>query len=315
MSRSRVLSLVVGGLLGGSAVLAPGAGAAPSSCQVHELPVPEGSTDAHFRGASNDGRTLLGEAISGQRTVPVLWRDGRIVGRIDDAPGPLLDLNAPGAGVGSGSRPWVYENGRVRELPGGANPLALNDAGQLAGTRSEESGATVPVTWPAGADRPVDLPGGPGKARDISQDGTIVGEAGTDPAPHVWRPDGTSAPLPMPPEVPANVQVVQVSGPWVVGAAPDGTLVRWNLDSGSAEVTPNAVVGGHTGVNERGWTLGSQDGGTQAVVFADGQVLRLPGLPEFPTHYADSISADGTVIGGTASTSKGPSKPVYWTCS
>ena len=127
-----------------------------------QLPLPSGMNQAEVTGSSPDGKTLLGFA-SDEGTSPkavVIWRNGKIVDTIRDAPGPLSDVNSHGVAVGnyltdqSDSRSWIYEDGKVRELPGDVTVNAINDAGQMVGSRMAptENGPpiSVPVTWQPG---------------------------------------------------------------------------------------------------------------------------------------------------------------------
>lgn len=327
LSRLVAVGSVIAGSAAASLVLLSPAGAegqeqVPTSCEVHELPLPPGGIEGSVTGSSPDGRTLVGEVTTegtprGQTVV--IWRDGKIVDTVDNAPNTLSDINSNGVAVGGfydeygDDRPWVYDNGRIRELPGDVAPNAINDSGLIAG--SEADGAVV---WPAGSDDPVALKkGAPGAAYDLSEDGTIVGkaagEAGTDAV--FWQ-HGAPGLLPRPEGTPLrdNLAAFEINGPWVVGAGPEQT-VRWNLETGATETIPNVSAAEHSGINERGWIVGSQQSGNQAVMIADGHTFVLPPFKSYPLHYADSISADGSVIGGTAVIPKGESKPVYWSCS
>ncbi|WP_338601333.1 hypothetical protein [Saccharopolyspora sp. SCSIO 74807] len=327
--------VALGGVLAGSVALAPvpavaePQAAAPTECRIHELPMPPGATKGNVSGGSPDGRTLVG-TVEGTPSdlVHVVWRDGEILETPGNLPDRLEDVNSDGVAVGGifdeygERRPYVYRDGEVRVLPGHVTPRGINDTGQIVGFRSDAAGE-VPVSWAPGSDQPVDLPGPPGVAEDVAADGTAVGTvAGETPgAPtngFVWRPDGTSAALPRPEGIPANehLEAHQINGPWVIGSGSSGEI-RWNLDTGTAEVIPNTIFDSGA-INEQGWVAAarrdSEGRAATATLFADGQQVPLPGINNWDLS-ASSISPDGSVIGGTALLSRGPSKPVSWTCS
>lgn len=334
--KSRNIPGLAGRALAGSIVLVlasvSAADAAPSPtgdpgtaprCQIHELPLPEGSDAAVVSAASPDGTTLYG-FVPGAREV-VVWKDGEIT-EILDMPSAPVDVNAHGAAVGghldepTGSHAWVFENGKVRELPGDVTPHAINDDGLIVGSRvaPDRSSVIVPTSWQPGSDEPVDLQPRPsGEAYDVADDGTAVGtgSGGDGQLGFVWRQRGDSGPLPRPEGVPerASMSARAINGPWILGAA-DGTAVRWNLDSGQTDLAEGVEINEHSALNQRGWFVGTR--GYDAVLAVDGEVTGLPGLGERYMHHPESLSADGTVIGGYATVPKAPAAevPVYWTC-
>ena len=342
VSKARTLPRLaaLGGVLAGSVALAPVPAiaepqaaaphaAAPAECRIHELPMPPDATKGNVSGGSPDGRTLVGtvEGATPTDLIHVVWRDGEILETPGNLPDRLEDVNSDGVAVGGifdeygERRPYVYRDGEVRVLPGHVTPRGINDAGQIVGFRSDAAGE-IPVSWAPGADQPVDLPGPPGVAEDVAADGTAVGTiAGEAPdAPtngFVWRPDGTSAALPQPEGVPENgsFEAHQINGPWVIGSGSNGGEVRWNLDTGATEVIPNTMFDSGA-INEQGWVAAAtrDSSGRAATLFADGQQVPLPGINNWELSTS-SISPDGSVLGGTASVSRGPSKPVFWTCS
>src|SRR5690606_21301427 len=88
-------------------------------------------------------------------------------------------------------------------VAGAAEARAINDAGQIVGTRDSRQ----PVIWHSADSAPVDLrlpdPGWRGEAIDIDEDGTVVGVVHSDDGRtergYVWFPDGTGRLLPDPP--------------------------------------------------------------------------------------------------------------------
>lgn len=330
---TRTLIGLVGlsGALAGSVVatapaVAAAGPAAPAACEIRELPLPAGTTEGGVAGASADGRTAVGRAVGHdpvQTEVGVVWRDGEIVDLPADLPDALTDVNSAGVAVGGifdeygDRRPYVLRDGEVHVLPGHVTPRGINDSGMIAGFRTDAAGE-VPVVWEPGSDQPVDLAGPRGTATDVSADGTVVGtvDGDTPDAPtngHVWRPDGTSAPLPRPAGVApgAHLEATGISGPWVVGSGPDGAI-RWNLDTGAAESVPGTIPGG-AAINERGELAAAAGSGQEAVLVDGEQRTPLPGLNGWWL-APSSVGPDGTALTGTAGMLKGPSKPVRWTC-
>lgn len=318
----------------------PGTPKPPSTCRIHELPLPKGADTATVSTASPDGRTLVGYAdvTDSLRTVGVLWRDGKIAATIPDIPGYVVDMNSRGdltgmAGDPSGPYPWVYSKGAVRKLTGGS-VNAIGADGTLVGSRLRPTPngppVSVPARWDPGSDKPVDLPMPSfetGEAADITDDGTIIGAVGIDP--FLWRPDGSSARLKRPGGAPAQerVEPLQASGSWAVGNDGHGGAARWRLGKGAPDVVPEAVpgvrydggVGGHgpLAINADGVVV-VQDG-YDAKVAGGGQVVTLPTLSSSNMNSPVSISADATVIGGSTVLNMNPgsgsfNQPIYWTC-
>ncbi|MEU6128603.1 hypothetical protein ABZ805_05450 [Saccharopolyspora sp. NPDC047091] len=320
----------LGGVLAGSVLVpAPVAAAepaAPAACEIRELPLPPGATRGGVGGASPDGRTAVGRAVREGPTqveTDVVWRDGEIATTYSDLPDSLTAVNSAGVAVGGifddygDRRPYVLRDGEVHVLPGHVTPRGINDSGKIAGFRTDGAGE-VPVVWEPGSDEPVDLAGPRGIATGISADGTVVGtvDGDTPDAPtngYVWRPDGTSAPLPRPAGVAPNahLEATGISGPWVFGGGPDGAI-RWNLDTGAAESIPDTFGAG--AINEQGVLAAPTHDSWEAVLVDGEQRTPLPGMNGWQLAVS-SISPDATVLTGAAGMLKGPSKPVRWTCS
>jgi hypothetical protein len=301
--RSRRVVSALAVVLAGAAVTAcggSGMAAQARTCERHVLPIPDDGMAATVYGATPDGLTLVGSVEPSADAPAVVWRDGGIA-RVIEAPGPLLDMNTAETGVGTAGSEvddgsWVYEAGEVRRLPGHGQATAIGVSGQIVGSRwAETSGGppiAVPAYWPSSRQELVDLPMASeesGEGTDVAADGTIVGAVGSEA--YVWLPDGTHGPLPRPEGVPSSepASAERISGSWVIGES--GGPVRWNLPTGAVERMD-----------------------------IDGHRVRLP-LPDgpgnLPPFFVDltSISADGTVVGGTTSERASLSEqPMWWRC-
>lgn len=191
----------------------PSRPAPPTGCVIERLPIPGEHPMSLVTGADPTGRFILGRSYPSRAAgaYPVLiWDDGRAT-RIT-LPGvdqSLTDVTTTGVAVGAGwddqgPEPYLVRNGRVTRLPvtGSANARAINEAGQIVGTRDGRQ----PVLWPAAGSAPVDLPlPGPdwrGEAVDIDEDGTVVGVISTADGRteqgYLWLPDRTGRVLPGP---------------------------------------------------------------------------------------------------------------------
>ncbi|HWS39289.1 MAG TPA: hypothetical protein VN408_41910 [Actinoplanes sp.] len=201
------VAIAAGGLLVLPRASAPaevaGPTAAPTSCEVQVLPLPDGVRSAVVNGSDSSGRYLAGRTEPAAD--PILWQNG--LPRKLDFPGDgrstLTDVNTGGTAVGWGFTadtdrnpvPYVYRQGVPTPLPApaGGRALAINDAGVIAG----ESDGTA-VRWPSSTASPVSLPV-PDDTKTslvvgIDDDGTVIGHA--DWRTFVWRPDGTRIELP-----------------------------------------------------------------------------------------------------------------------
>ncbi|MCD0444835.1 hypothetical protein LO763_14550 [Glycomyces sp. A-F 0318] len=293
---------------------------APQACAIETLPIPEGLRFTFVTGMSDDGSVVAYRAYPadhGYERYPLLYADGEVT----EVPIPgedqqIADVNASGDGAGftflDGVVPYAWRDGALVELAAedGGEANGINERGDIAGARGQYP--QVPVVWPAGGEKPVDLPlpegAGSGTATDIGEDGTVVGyyeDAEGDFTPYAWDADGTGAHLPLPDGVDpatAHAYVSDLNGDWASGylSAPglDGVGVVWNLAEGTAEVTG---LGGPVAVSAKGTAAGDafphaayQDQG--------GKPVELPGVWDPAENYfgdrADQISADGSVIAG-----------------
>ena len=330
---------------------------APASCTVSRLPEVRGHRESIVTGADPTGRYILGRSYPGAggspSRPPLIWDNGHMI--MVDMPGAdqaLNDINSHGLAVGDSfvsdkQVPWVYQNGKVTQLPGGydASAEAINEAGQIFGYRT--SGAqSVPVVWPSATAAPVDLamPSGyRGSMGGLDEDGTIASTLEIyqgDAKPYVWTPDGSSRQLPMPTVdgQPATGALVQdIRSGWAVGfigktiATANGqtagtSIVRWDTRTGAIRIEPG--LGVPVVVNKHGWMVGqaqrdARDPYSQQAAFVSDQgIVRLPDPPGYSgpdtVTNAQTISDDGTTIAGTVSrqgTADGSAiHAVMWRC-
>jgi hypothetical protein len=162
---------------------------------------------ADVTGGDQSGRWLVGftDSQNPEPAVPqslLVWRDGRLVADVKP-PGDgvrMSDVNASGVAVGNNDigtdYPYVYLDGKIRKLAGGAGrAIAINDAGAIAGMVGPPT-SERPVRWESARARPTPLALPPeahlGQSQlritDIASDGTVVGEV--DRNTYIWSPDG-----------------------------------------------------------------------------------------------------------------------------
>jgi uncharacterized membrane protein len=323
-----------------------GAGAAesgaPQTCAIETLPVPEGLRFTFATGMSDDGSVVAYRAYpvdGGGERFPFVYMDGRAF----EVPIPgedqqVADVNSSGLGAGFAfvdgvQLPYLAQEGKAVELVSedGGEANGVNERGDVVGARGQYP--QVPVVWPVGEARPVDLPlpegAGSGTATEISDDGAIVGyyeDAEGDFVPYAWDADGTGAPLPTPEGVDpatAHAYVSDLNGDWASGylSAPglDAVGVVWNLTEGTAEATG---LGGPVAVSAEGVAAG--DAFPHAAYEVEsGKIVELPGVSDPADNWfgdrADQISADGSVIAGSVYAGEDPDgghilNAVVWTC-
>jgi uncharacterized membrane protein len=312
----------------------PAARALPTSCQGTKLAVPGGGIKSYVSNLDPSGKFATGRIYNDDMD-PVLWRDGQAtrvpMGGDDDI---LEAANAKGDAVGfsypeSGPRAMAYIGGTLRELKGGsAQPTGINQQGRISGTL-EEGRQFTPVVWPSADAEPVPLPLPDGvrvgRANDIDEDGTVVGNIGDSPArtAYVWYPDGTGQALPAPvldgqPAVDFDAR--RVRNGWVTGfvsLGKAGSGVRWDLTTGKVEVVDK--IRSSMDVSPHGWIVGSDH--NQDAVLTDGTtVFPLPNVfpkpAEYGMNWGQAISDDGLTIAGTNDDKAhdGEQRAVVWKC-
>jgi hypothetical protein len=309
---------------------------APKTCRINELPLPDGRAMALVTGADPTGRYLLGRTYprpvgSGEYHV-VVWdnRTPTIVPmRGNDQ--SLHDINSTGVAVGASygdtsTTAWIYRKGKLIKLPGnpGAEAYAVNEANMAVGVRNRR-----PIIWRSVDQAPVELPLPPGatigEARDIDEDGTVVGYTGTgaglgasggaDQRPYVWLPDGSGHPLKLPESGPQTGLAFSIRNGWVTGIR-DNIGVRWDLRTGEPQLFPQFNIRASV-ANQYGWQVGTDLKGRGLFLSDAGPVV----LPDLVLHRAgeltnipETLSDDGRVIGGQADDRSGVIHAVVWTC-
>ena len=316
---------------------------APTSCELEELPVPGNVAMALVSGADPTGRYLVGRSYptSGDSTYQaVLWHDGKgtnvmLPGSLEES---LRDVNSGGTAVGwsydqDGPVPYAYRDGKVSKLPGvrHGSAEAIYDAGAIVG---DDNNGTA-LVWPSTTAHPIRLPVPPGagdaQARDIDEDGTVVGSLALN-KPYVWFADGTHRELPMPKldGKPAAVAAAfDIRDGWVTGMA--GALpikgsgakasaktfaIRWNLRTGEVQNFGRFRYPADA-VNAQGWQIGTTPDG-YAVMLTDASTVRLPDLAKHRSDgtatIANAVSDDGRTIAGQSDDAGGTINAVVWRC-
>jgi uncharacterized membrane protein len=282
------------------------AGAAPTSCALDRLPVPDNEPKSLVSGADPTGRFIVGRSYlrhGGYQAV--LWRDGKaekvaLPGNLEES---LQDVNTAGVAVGwsyayNGADeavpvPYAYRAGKVTKLPGVryGQAYGINDAGAIIG----DDNAGHPMIWPSLTASPFRLPVPAGVknayVRGIDETGTVVGSLDLK-RPYVWYADGTHRELPMPSlggKRAAIAQAFSVRNGWVTGMASpddlrararnvtDGKLwaVRWNLRTGEVTVTGELKTPADA-VNAQGWQVGTDPQGYEVLVTSSGAASSGP---------------------------------------
>lgn len=328
---------------------------AAQACAMRILPIPEGLVSTKVTGMSRDGSVIAYQAEplnpNDPERYPRLYADGKVT----EVPMPgrdsqIADVNSKGVGAGytfvdDFPRPFVWRDGKLTRLLGGRGfAYGINEKGDIVGEVWDPLGGAGGVhatVWRSGTTNPVRLPLPKnaiwGSATAIANDGRIIGEitlngdSSGDTKPYIWYPDGTAKLLPMPAGVDladADVKPMEINGDWVSGVldAPgiEAPGIRWNLAKGTAEMTRLGRDLETVAVGPDGTVVGLlYNTPTAAYQTTDGTVVKLPGVldPADNINYdnAEAISADGSLIAGTAFAGPGDNgyntwNAVTWTC-
>ncbi|GIG92922.1 hypothetical protein [Plantactinospora endophytica] len=313
-------------------------------CKISPLTLPAETLQVHVRGIDPTGRFVVGAAAIMADRRPrsadgwyVLW--DRKTPTLFKVPNPArlgaAVVNAEGVVAGTGNdNPgngmvrefgWVYRNGQVQRLPmlpgyDAAHVAAITEQGDVVGHayrlppegEMRGGGGAVPVRWRAdgsGGPWPLSTPENGGSPVGVTRDGTVVGRHGFDKI-RIWRPDGTTADLQMPPGI-VRTAGWHVSGDWVAGyvAASDAQsptpLMRWNIHTGTMYVYPNIDSQGNLGmaVTSTGRTIVSTPEDGFLLVEPDGSVGRLPtppGAEDWPRKVDANVISDNGLLVGSA---------------
>lgn len=314
---------------------------APTRCRISTLPLPDNREIALVTGADPTGRFLLGRTYPhpsaslevgsrGEYHVIVWDRRRPTIVPLHGIEQVLTDITSTGVAVGNsydktGTTAWLYRDGKLSKLPGGAGgeANAINEANAVVGVRNRK-----PVIWPSVDQAPVELPLPAdaiiGFASAIDEDGTVVGSVaakGQAERPYVWLPNHIGQTLRLPdrgPQSPRDpkASAYTIRNGWVTGNV-NKIAVRWDLRTGEPHMFPQFLVQAST-VNAYGWQVGAGPTG-RALLVSDADPVVLPGLPaQKPGESANipqTLSDDGRVIGGQADDRTGNIRAVVWTCS
>lgn len=341
-----------------AAAAAPSTPAEPTSldCVEARLPVPKAGQEGLVTGADPSGRFLVGRVYSGGHPTQVaIWDNGKPnTFTIQGGDAQLEDINSEGVAVGDSfvsdtkQAGWIYADGKLSRLPGteGSAPRAISEQGTIAGTETTADNHGYPIVWHSATSNPVRLPLPPGSnlggsVADVDSDGTIVGTV-LEPAPEgihdllsrgvVWRPDGTVELLPLPTDLVAGVNGLEIHSirNGVITAAATVTTdqsksltpVTYDLSTGAFTLPPKAGVWIGAG-NAKGGIAGSI-GTAPALYTPSTGVIRLPTLvnntaatPGGAARFiglAATISDSGLIIGGQDVDENGVITAVVWTC-
>lgn len=164
--------------------------AAPKSCQLDRLPVPDGHPRSVVTGGDRTGRFLVGRAYGSTGHVDkhplLIWDDGKLT-RVD-MPGDdeqFTDINRAGTAVGASfagsdtQRAYIYRDGALTRLPapnGSVEARAINDRNVIVGNLGGSTTPGKPLVWrdPAAQPQLLPLPAGypEGRTTDVDADGT-----------------------------------------------------------------------------------------------------------------------------------------------
>ncbi|MFI7217851.1 hypothetical protein [Micromonospora maritima] len=340
---------------------------APAPCVYQELPAPAGVRLGRVQAADPTGRFVAGTAVAGgaagrSASRLVLWdRRQPVLADIPTEGGGFTDVvavNPDGVVVGTTSSPeagrsgrmrsvpWVYREGRVRELavPAGydeATVQAVNRRGDVLGlAQILASRTSAVVVWPAGTDGAPRMlnDGVAGRVIGWGDDGTVVTVGPADPAGQtasrellLLRADGTRVVLPLPSGWAPGTSWgdrMPMRGDWLGGILP-----------GATEKSPPAVLNLRTGqlvvyrgldtrnhftvvVGPDGRLLVGEPGTGWKLVEHDGTVRAVPLPPGANPEYGPQpVMVDDTgAIHGTArfddpdpASSRGE-QPMTWRC-
>ncbi|MGS2618826.1 hypothetical protein ACVCAH_30500 [Micromonospora sp. LZ34] len=317
VSRRRILAGVAAGLMAASFGIAATPGTATAAtgqsirlCAMRPLPFPADAYRATADAVDPTGRFIAGSGrrnTAGGATEPLLlvWDEGQLTTVASPLVEEIAGVNADGAVIGNGwvngvSQPWRYRAGQLESLPTGTfsyvGVSAINGSGNIVGSGYTPTGEQVALLWPAARPGTVEVLDAPANAaaRDITDDGTIVGSAGDFGAWTGWvrTPAGEIQPLTL--AGATGSQVDAASGRYVIGRVnlgePNQVRVRWDLVKGtSVTLDPRFAV--LSDVNQHGVVVGGDriSRGASSVV--------LPGGGTGITIGARAIADNGTVVG------------------
>ena len=316
--------------------------ALPSSCTATPLPTGTAKSVA-VNGGDPAGTYLVGwtEPVAGGKHDVLVWRDGELIDRVEQSRAmPVMqDINSAGLAVGAidgyAPTPYYYRDGKVRELRGAGEAIAVNEAGTIAGYW-EKAARSWPQRWSSYRAEPELMPvvedAWNGHAKDIDENGTVlVGLSlnGVREHSYLWFTDGTVQRLVQPEEtVEAGLafQAVAFRFGWVYG------WMEWsgsNRESMPVGFTPLAYryepnTGTWQKVNDPTGTGQIPPGGARSLQAEPVAIIGRETLPlsRVATKREGTsltfISEDGRTMAGTtisqAAKVNHPAAPTIWRC-
>ncbi|MGO1974627.1 MAG: hypothetical protein ACTH2Q_16845 [Propionibacteriaceae bacterium] len=333
MTPKRLLTMAATIALCTAGLVAPGTAQADdtATCEVERLPVPDDVNQTMMDAGSPDGSHYVGRIRPpGDPTSeqPVMWRD-REYEELDIALAQitLTAVNDSGTIIGEGdaedgtTQSFVHEDGKTTVLDdrNGVNPTltGINAGGDVVGLDPE---AHVALRWDAESrDEAEVLPApGPAAARDIADDGTVVGYLGVPEAKdkaYLWHPDGSHDTLSTP-EGRDYAFADHIRGDQVGGGAGDelggpSSGTHWDLSTGT--VTELGGVRSVSGVNSSGeLAVNTYTTADQGALVRDGEVIHLPGLTEMDVTTTFGISDAGDIVGDNFNEETYDVTPLIW---
>lgn len=315
MLRVRRMAAVSLALLAG--LVAVPQAAAAATCVASALPTPAGATGYDVTGTDGDG-TFVGSVVDGTGARQgVVWRNGTATELDDFVP---ADVNASGLMGGytvtdravAAVRPF---DGPVRTLTASYSTFVagVNDAGDAVGrVFLEHPVVNFAAVWfaPGYAVEGFFGPGGL-TATEIDDTGLAMGIADYDgTVDTVWLAE------------PGNEEIVRQYGPatgirlydlddGVLAATHNRRVVTIDARSGAETVVPGSLDGVPAEIN--GGVIAGQAWGF-AMLWRDGQGLRLPSPPGASAREATAVNEAGTQVGGISVRADGTRVPTVWHC-
>jgi hypothetical protein len=340
---------------GGVLVLRPPVAALPpvlpadpglaTSCTAAALPIGD-EKSASVDAGDPSGTYLVGssEPVHGGDQDVMVWRDGKLIANVPQRNPQvgMLDINASGIAVGSttagNSEPYAYHDGKVSRMKGTGTPVAISDAGVVAGD-SESGSEWVPQRWSTWDAEPekMRLPAGMtnGQAFDMTEDGsiltTLMGDTGGGM--YLWHADNSVEKIEPPkagPKEKAEIRPIAIHFGWI--------YANVQMSAGNSSNGMPAPVGGNIYRYEpssKTWQkLASERDAAQipAVqrrggnfiadkpsVYVGKEILKLPVLKKYQDDAfgVTVISENGRIAAGSNMSgvaAERPVVPVIWRC-
>ncbi|BBH65968.1 hypothetical protein ACTI_26530 [Actinoplanes sp. OR16] len=318
--------------------------ALPTACTPSMLPMGDAKS-ASVNAGDPSGTYLVGtsEPVDGGDHDVLVWRNGKLVAAVPQKSPKVAmeDINASGIAVGStvagNTEPYALHDGEITRMKGTGNPVAINDAGVVAGDTEGARSGSVPQRWSSWDAEPelMVLPDGmtEGQAFDITEDGTILTALGSRAASalYLWHADGSIERIAPPKAAPgkeAEVRAIAIHFGWVYaevassvrGSAGFGAAVSalHRYEPGSRtwqKLNDDRYVVQVPAVQRRGGGF-IQDA---PVVYVGDQILRLPKLEKYEddSFGVTFISEDARVVAGSNMSgiaAERPVVPIIWRC-